>query len=105
MVDEQNKKTECRHCEYCKLVGKFFFISGAVFLGTLMALLLAHALLKPNFKACPMGMFPPRPGIERQMPPHMFGQPGQRHGFHRGMRGFQPPMQQPANVPPQGPQK
>ena len=105
MSDEQKKVEECKKCECCKLVCKFFFLSGAVFFGTLMAILLAHALLKPNFKACPMMMFPPRPGIEGHMHHKMMMHPGFRHGMHRGMPGVNPQFPAGANIPPQGPQK
>ena len=70
MVDDEKRTEECKNCECCKLVGKFFFLSGAVFLGTLMALLLAHSLTKPEFPKCHKGMMRPHhPGIERQVPP------------------------------------
>ena len=82
MTDEQKKVEECKNCECCKMVCKFFFLSGAVFLGTLMALLLAHALLKPSCPPCHGKMMRfHRPGIERQMPPRMFEHQGQRPDF------------------------
>jgi len=70
MSDEQNKVEECKckNCEICKLVGKFFFLTGAIFLGTLFALLLAHALNKPQFPPFHRGMYGIRPGIEKQIP-------------------------------------
>ena len=81
MTDEKRVE-ECKKCECCKLVGKFFFLSGAVFFGTLMALLLAHALTKPQFPPCHRFMMQPPIGIERQLPPAMAGQYG--HHF-KGM--------------------
>jgi len=82
MSDEQKKVEDCKKCECCKLVCKFFFLSGAVFFGTLMALLFAHALLKPNCPPCHSKMMGPhRPGIERQMPPQMIEHRGQMPNF------------------------
>ena len=84
MTEEQKKVEECKKCECCKMVCKFFFLSGAVFLGTLMALLLAHSLLKPNFPPCAGKMMRPHLGIERQMPQGMYGHPGARPDFNKG---------------------
>ncbi len=89
------EKKECK-CKTCELLGKFLFLTGAVFLGTLLALLLAHAINKPKFPPCHRGMFMgPRAGIERRLPPPIAQQGrmrpeiqyfyGQRHEFNRGI--------------------
>ena len=85
MTEEQKKVEECKKCECCKLVCKFFFLSGAVFLGTLMALLLAHSLLKPSFPPCMGKMMRPHAWIERQMPPRILHQTRPRPGFDASM--------------------
>ena len=70
MTDEEKKVEGCKKCECCRLIAKFFFLAGAVFLGTFLALVLAHALAKPKFPPCHKGMMRPHdPGIERQLPP------------------------------------
>ena len=105
MTEEQK---DCKKCECCKLVCKFFFLSGAVFLGTLMALLFAHALLKPQCPPCMGKMMRPYLGIERQMPPRMFknlppradfGRRGPEHFRMHQRKNFQKPIQQPENGP------
>ena len=98
MTDEQK---ECKKCECCKLVCKFFFLSGAVFLGALMAILFAHALLKPTCPPCRGNMMRMhRPGIERQMPPRMLEHRGQRPDFNNRVPnrflGPQRPMHRPS---------
>ena len=101
MAEEQKKVEECKNCECCKLVCKFFFLSGAVFLGTLMALLLAHALLKPSCPPCHGKMMRfHRPGIERQMPSRMLKHRGQRPDFYKpGPGNFAKPQRPNAQRP------
>ena len=87
MTDEE-KKSECcgNESKCCKMIAKFFFKVGAVFLGTLLAILVAAALLKPPVPPCPCGIGPKGPcplqKMERQVPhfagehqkgPHHFG--------------------------------
>ena len=75
----ENKK-EC-HCECGKILTKFLLNITSVFLGVLLAILVASALLKPQAPCpCKMGMWH-QPGIDRQMPP--FGMHGQRPHMHK----------------------
>ena len=73
MTDEE-KKVECceKECKCCKMIAKFFFKVGAVFLGTLLAILVAAALLRPGVPPCRCGIGPQGPcplKMERHMPP------------------------------------
>ncbi len=66
MTDEEKK--EVKECRCCSELGKFFTLTASIFLGTLLAILVASALLKPKCP-CPYGgVMPPRPVIERQIP-------------------------------------
>ena len=87
MTDEEKivveEKKEC-HCECSKTLTMFLLGTTSVFLGTLLAILVASALLKPNMP-CPCKMQMGHPGFERQLPPpgvgmHKFD--GPRHKFH-----------------------
>ena len=60
---------EVKTCECKEKAKKFLFISGAVFVGATLAILVSAAILKPKCPPPPMGMMPPRPGFERQLPP------------------------------------
>ncbi len=99
MPDEEKNVTvettevkECKNCETCKLIKKFLFLSGAIFVGTTLAILLSAAILKPN---CPCHKGPmkghgPIPGIERQMPmPNHGGFYRREIQFHKGPQNFQ----------------
>lgn len=101
MTEEEKKVQETKQCDCCKKAQEFFFIAGAVFLGTLLALLLAHALNKPQFPPCHRGMMGPHhPRMERQLPQQAFSRHGQRPNFRgqipqqrgdfRGPRGMHP---------------
>ena len=86
MADDEKRVEECKKCVCCKLVCKFFFLSGAVFLGTFLALLLAHALTKPQFPPSHRGMMEQyHPGLERQIPPVTRGHVGQKPQINRVM--------------------
>ncbi|GEM_PF-6144912 len=52
-----------------KAVKKFLFISGGVFVGATLAILVSAALLKPKCPPPPAGFMPPAPPMERQLPP------------------------------------
>ena len=85
MTDEEKKvEVYANHKECCcKLFCKFLMITSAVFVGTLLALLVAKALTQPKFPPCPCAMKHYRPGIERQLPPPaQFGErPMHKHHF------------------------
>lgn len=89
MTDEERKVeyVERHHKECCcMLFCKFLMITSAVFVGTLLALLVAKALMHPKFPPCPCMMKHYRPGFERQIPPppHMM-KDNHKHDF-RGER-------------------
>lgn len=70
-------KCDCKE-KAIKKVKEFLFISGGVFVGATLAILVSASLLKPKCPPPPMGMMPPRAGFERQIP-MMHGQ-GQFRG-------------------------
>ena len=82
MTDEEKivveDKKECG-CECGKILTKFLLGTTSVFLGVLLAILVASALLRPQ-APCPCKMMG-HPGIERQMPP--FGMHGQKPNMHK----------------------
>ena len=70
MTEEHVCETECK-CKACKYICKFLFLTGAIFLGTLLALLLANALQRPKFPPCPCNCMKNKMhGIEKQLPQH-----------------------------------
>ena len=75
MSDDEKKVEKHCECECCKKIAKFFYLAGAVFLGTLLAILVSYALLAPKNPPCPCAMRGHHAGIEHQMPP-MMGQNG-----------------------------
>lgn len=88
-MTEEVKKCDCKE-KAIKKLKEFSFIAGAVFLGALLAILLAANILKP--KCPPPGpndMMGPRPRFERQLPPPpaMEGRmgPGQEFGEPENM--------------------
>lgn len=82
MTDEEKKVEVVEHKECCcKLFCKFLMITSAVFVGSLLALLVAKALTQPNFPPCPCAMKGHRPGIERQLPPQIGERPMHKHHF------------------------
>lgn len=66
-IVEEVKKDDEKKCKYCELAKKFAFLTGAVYLGVVFAILSVHALVKPKF---PCGMKRPCPGIEKQYKRH-----------------------------------
>lgn len=94
MTDEEKKECKC-----CSELGKFFTLTASIFLGTLLAILVASALLKPKCP-CPVGrMFPPGPVFERQIPMNGMGQPpiGQRKFHHHQFKDLPMTDKVPAN--------
>lgn len=89
MSDEEKivEKKVCKHgCE----LGRFFTLTASIFLGVLLAILVAAALLKPN---CPVRgrMMPPPPVMERQIPPMgQFAPPAQGGPQHFRGHGQRP---------------
>ena len=83
MTDEEKvvaeERKEHHHCECGKILTKFLLETTSVFLGVLLAILVASALLRPQMP-CPCKMMG-HPGIVRPMPP--FGMHGQRPDFHK----------------------
>ena len=69
-------KCDCKE-KAIKKVKEFLVISGGVFVGATLAILVSASLLKPKCPPPPMGMMPPRPGFERQLPPPMMYGHGQ----------------------------
>lgn len=68
MTEEQVCETECK-CKTCKYICKFLFLTGAIFVGTLLALLLANALQQPKYPPMPCNcMKHGMHGMERQLP-------------------------------------
>lgn len=63
MSDEEKK------CACTTELGKFFTLVAAIFLGVLLAILVSAALLKPKCPCKGSMPFPPRPMMERQIPP------------------------------------
>ncbi len=68
-MTEEIKTCDCK--EKCvEKLKEFLFISGAVFVGGTLAILLSAAILKPKCPPGPMGgVMPLQPRIERQLPP------------------------------------
>ena len=87
MTDEE-KKCECK-C--CKKVKEFLFISGAVFVGAFLAIMLSSAVLKPKMPPCPMRMMPPVIVQPMYQPPMMQEQWKQKHHkfkkYHKNFKG------------------
>lgn len=94
-MTEEIKTCDCKE-KAIKKLQEFAFISGAVFIGALLAILLSAYILKPKCPPCNNGMMGPYPRIERQLPPppmmydHMGG-PGRefrgpRDGHHPQFR-------------------
>ena len=78
-MTEEVKTCDCKQKFMAKLK-EFAMISGAVFVGATLAILLSANILKPK---CPCkGPMMPPPRMERHMPPHMM-----HHGFD-GPREF-----------------
>lgn len=81
MTDEikvtEEIKCNCKEKVIAKLK-EFAFITGAVFVGGTLSILVSANLLKPK---CPMSPWGPRPGIHRQVPPPMM----MHRDFDRGM--------------------
>lgn len=60
----------CDSKEKClKKLKEFAFISGAVFVGATLAILLSAVILKPKCPPCPRGFMGPQPRMERPLPP------------------------------------
>lgn len=80
MTDELKPTCNCK--EKClEKLKEFAFLTGAIFIGTTLAILLSAQILKPK---CPYKMLKPYPGIERRLPP-----PPMMHGdFDKGYRGY-----------------
>ena len=73
---------EVKTCNCKENAKKFLFISGSVFVGATLAILASASILKPKCPPPPMGMMPPRPGIERQMPMY-YGQGAPEFRTHK----------------------
>lgn len=85
-MTEEVKTCDCKKKFMAKLKD-FALISGAVFVGATLAILLSANILKPKCP-CKGPMMPPR--MERHMPPHMmhyYGGPREFKGHH-GRRHF-----------------
>lgn len=79
---------EIKPKKFVKLAGKFVFFTGAVFVGTTLAILLSASILKPKHHPFPANG---PVGIERRLPPPpMMDGAGPHHKFqhieHRGNR-------------------
>ena len=61
--------SEEKTCQCKETFQQFLFISASVFVGVLLAILVSSAILRPKCPPPPMGMMPPRFGVERQLPP------------------------------------
>ena len=61
-------KCDCKE-KATKKVREFLFISGGVFVGATLAILVSASILKPKCPPPPACCFPHRPGFERQLPP------------------------------------
>ena len=97
---EETKECECKTCKCCEYAKKFLFLTGAIFLGTLLALLTAHCMLKPKFHHPPMGIYGPRAGIECPFKNHHRMMPPQGK-FQKMKNDFQPHFDR--QLPPQSP--
>ncbi|MBP3820456.1 hypothetical protein J6G99_02295 [bacterium] len=74
MTEEIKEEQKCScGCECAKTLKEFFLRAGAVFVGTLFAILVASALLRPSAPPCKChkGMHGMHPGIEKRIPPIM----------------------------------
>lgn len=77
MTEERVYESDCKcepecKCKTCKYICKFLFLTGAIFLGTFLALSLANALQRPKFPPFPCNCMRHRMGgFERQVPYHM----------------------------------
>lgn len=67
-MTEELKTCNCKK-KCVKVLKKFIFLSGAVFVGSTLAILLSAAILRPKCPPCPRGMMGPHPRMERQLPP------------------------------------
>lgn len=67
---EETKKCDCKEKAIQKLK-EFAFISGAVFVGATLSILLCASILKPKCPMAPFGPMGPRPAMHRQLPPPM----------------------------------
>jgi len=76
-------KCQCKE-KAVKKLKEFLFISGGVFVGATLAILVSASILKPKCPPPPMGFIPPRPGFERQMPPMMYHHYGPEFRGHKG---------------------
>lgn len=79
---KNGEKQECKCCEcrekLVKALKEFTFKALIVYVGVTLAIITSANILKPKHHCHKM---PPRPGIERQMPPMV------QHGdFHRNMK-------------------
>ncbi len=88
MTDEEKivveEKQEC-HCECAKILTKFLLGTTSIFLGVLLAILVASALLRPKMPCpCKMGG---HPGFERQLPPPAAAM-HRHHGQRPDMQNF-----------------
>lgn len=87
-MTEEVKTCDCKEKAIQKLK-EFAFITGAVFLGALLAILLSANILKPKCPPCHKGMMGPYPGIERQLPPPGMMNHADRGHYGRDFRGPQ----------------
>ena len=67
-ITEETKKCDCKEKTIQKLK-EFAFLSGAVFVGGTLSILLCANILKPKCPMAPFGPMGPRPAMHRQLPP------------------------------------
>lgn len=82
MTDEI-KTCDCKEKVIAKLK-EFAFITAAVFLGALLAILLSASILRPKYSPCHRGMMGPYPRMERHLPPPPMMDRGVRGQDYRG---------------------
>ncbi len=79
------RRNECN----CQVFSKFLMLTSAVFLGSLLAILVAKALTTPAFPPCPCAMKNLNRAVyERQIPPMIDGKPIPRHEFRNDHNKF-----------------
>lgn len=82
-MTEEVKVTEEKHHECnCNVFLKFLVLTSSVFVGSLLAILVAKALTQPSFPPCPMMKHFNRPMYEKGFyPPAMGEHPMMKHEF------------------------
>lgn len=91
-MTEEIKTCDCKE-KAIKKLQEFAFISGAVFLGALLAILLSAAILRPKCPPYHRGMMGPYPRMERPLPPPppmMYDHGGPGREFRGPREGHRP---------------